>query len=56
MLEPGKRYWWTVCGIRRTAIFTGRYDRRGNAILKGKKGTWNVPVDSLNPVIKKKRR
>ena len=56
MLEPGKRYWWNVCGIRREALFTGRYDKRtGNAILQGKSGTWSIPVEALTLVSKKKK-
>lgn len=48
MLEPGKRYWWNVCGIRREAIFTGRYDKRnGNAILQGRSGLWSIPEEEL---------
>lgn len=53
MLKAGKKYWWSVCGVRREGLFTGNYDKRtGNAILSGRSGSWSVPVEKLTPVSK----
>ena len=53
MLIAGQKYYWNVCGIRRVALFTGRYDKKnGNAILQGRSGMWSIPEDALTPVKK----
>lgn len=64
-LIPGKRYEWCIYGhinsndIRnrkflRNGLFTGEYEKNGNAILTTREGEdWSIPVEVLRPYKKK---
>lgn len=59
-LEIGKRYRFPITvpsdGREKSALFTGEYDKHGNAILKTRNGdTWVVPTENCVIDSNKKR-
>lgn len=64
-LIPGKRYEWCIYGhinpndvtdpkFLRNGLFTGEYEKNGNALLTTREGgKWSIPVEELRKYTKK---
>ena len=50
-MKKGKRYWWYFHNERnkiKSGLFTGEYEKNGNAILLTKNGdSWSLPCEIL---------
>lgn len=55
-ITKGKRYTWYINNYEnktKSGLFTGNFDKNGNAILMTKEGeTWSIPLQDLREVNK----